>query len=106
MEASFEVDVGLTGVTWAVAETGSLVVAPSPTSGRMLSLAPLVHVALVRRDQIVADLLDLFGPSGIAKGGMPSGGVPITGQSKTADIELKLVTGVHGPGFVYAMIVP
>jgi hypothetical protein len=71
-------NVGLTGVTWAVAETGSLVVAPSSTSGRMLSLAPLVHVALVRRDQIVADLLDLFAPSGIGRGGMPSGAVLIT----------------------------
>ena len=110
--ASFEVDAGLTGVAYAVAETGSLVMMASPMTGRLTSLAPMVHIALIRRNQIVADLLDLFDPSCLGKSPasdkrtMPSGCVLITGPSKTADIELKLVTGVHGPGFVYAIIMP
>ena len=110
IQAAFDADVGLTGVTWAVAETGSLVLTAGAQSGRMTSLAPLVHVALIRRNQIVADLCDLFGPGGLgsaaaaAGGRLPSGCVLITGPSKTADIELNLVTGVHGPGFVHAII--
>jgi L-lactate dehydrogenase complex protein LldG len=106
METSFAVDAGLTAVRWAVAETGSLVLSASASAGRMISLAPLVHIALVRREQIVPDLLDLFGADGFDPANMPSGAVLITGPSKTADIELNLVTGVHGPGFVYAIILP
>lgn len=102
VDASFAVDAGLTGVAWAVAETGSLVLASSPAAGRMTSLAPAVHVALIRPEQIVPDLLDLFAI--MPQAGLPSGGVLVTGPSKTADIELNLVTGVHGPGFVHAIL--
>lgn len=104
--AAFDVDAGLTGCAWALAETGSLVLTSSPATGRLISLAPLVHVALVRRDQIVPDLIDLFGPDALGGQALPAGTAIITGPSKTADIELKLVTGVHGPGFVHAIILP
>ena len=48
------------------------------------------------------DLFDLF--QGARKDKMPSCLTPITRPSKTGDIELKLVTGVHGPGELHVII--
>lgn len=120
-------DIGITGVTAAVAETGSLVMASGTGHERVASLAPPVHVAVVAVDQIVADLFDVFpgveqgghraeegGASGMTSsahlarlgpGQMPSNLALITGPSKTGDLELKLTTGVHGPGEWHVMIV-
>ena len=86
-----------------LAETGSLIVHSSPTEPRSGSLLPPVHIAVARREQIVADLFDVLEPYS-AERSPPSNLVLITGPSKTGDIELKLVTGVHGPGEVYVII--
>ena len=104
-EVLFSADVGITGVRGAIAETGSLVLRAAPETPRMMSLTPPVHVALVTSGQIVPDLLDWASPH--PPGKRPSGTyeVLITGPSKTADIELNLVTGVHGPGQVHAVVV-
>lgn len=96
----FEVDVGVTDVQAAVAETGSIVCAAGVGRGRGLSLVPPVHVAVVRASQIVADLVDLFGSFGEVESGV----VLITGPSKTADIEGVLITGVHGPREVHLVV--
>ncbi len=96
----FEVDVGVTDVQGAVAETGSIVCAAGVGRGRGLSLVPPVHVAMVRASQIVADLVDLFGSFGEVESGV----VLITGPSKTADIEGVLITGVHGPREVHLVV--
>ncbi len=95
----FDVDAAITGVAGAVAETGSLIWASSETAPRSATLAPPVHIALVRGEQILPDLVDYFallseGPP------LPANINLITGPSKTADIESTLVTGVHGPGHV------
>lgn len=100
----FGVDVSITGVSSLIAETGSLVVAVGPDLTRSESLLPPVHIAVARKEQIVADIFDVFeGYS--ATNRPPSNLVFITGPSKTGDIELKLVTGVHGPGEVYVFVV-
>ncbi len=104
-EVLFSADVGITGVCAAIAETGSLVLRAGPQAPRMTSLTPPVHVALLASGQIVADLLDWA--SSHEPGKQPTGTyeVLITGPSKTADIELNLVTGVHGPGAVHVVVV-
>lgn len=99
---AFEADCGVTDVRWAIAETGSLVVGSSPTHGRMLSLAPPVHVAIVQPGQIVPDLLDVMRLLQVHGAG--SGTTLITGPSKTSDIEGNLVIGVHGPGVVKVFV--
>ncbi len=96
----FAADVGITGVVHLIAETGSLVVETS-AAPRSESLLPPMHVAVAERSQLVADLFDLF-PAGRE---MPSCLTLITGPSKTGDIELKLVTGVHGPGEVHVILI-
>ena len=98
----FAAAVGISSVDWAVAETGSLVVAARPGQSRSASLLPPVHIAVVERNQIVPDVFDLF--EELASEVVPSSVVLVTGPSKTGDIELKLTTGVHGPGEVHLVI--
>jgi L-lactate dehydrogenase complex protein LldG len=101
-DAAYDYDAGVTEVDYAVAETGTLVIRHRPEHGRLLSLVPFVHVALVQPKQIVPDLIDLF--EILAKEGVGSGVTMISGPSKTADIEMNTVTGVHGPNVVRVFV--
>ena len=101
--AFFAADLGVSGVDYLIAETGSLVLASSPEVPRSVSLLPPVHVAVARREQVLPDLFDRLAP-GRWPGGLPAGLALITGPSKTGDIELRLVTGVHGPGEVHVVL--
>lgn len=91
--------VGITSATYAVAETGSLVMAAGPGNERAASLLPPWHLAIIDARQIVPDLFDVF--DRLAADGLHaacSNVTLITGPSKTGDIGLQLTTGVHGPG--------
>ena len=96
-----EAGIGITGVDYAVAETGSVVVLPREGLSRLVSLLPPIHVALVRPQEVVESLEDLFILRRLAyhQGGGDMGSYMnlITGPSRTADIEQTLVVGVHGP---------
>jgi L-lactate dehydrogenase complex protein LldG len=108
-EASFAATVGITGVEFALAETGSLVVTSWTEGAQLASLAPPVHVALYRRSQLVASLDEVLKRLPVARA--PEQALPgrsvvfITGTSRTADIEQILIRGVHGPGEVHAILV-
>ncbi len=102
-DVAFEADVGITSVRLAVAETGSLALDSGPVYHRLASLAVPVHVAVLREGQIVADILDW---AAAVRENPPAGTVLVSGPSKTADIELNLVTGVHGPGEVHVVMLP
>jgi L-lactate dehydrogenase complex protein LldG len=104
-EALFAADLGISGVDYLVAETGTLVLGSRPDQPRCVSLLPPVHIAVADRSQLLGDLFDLFTPEGIEQGNLPSGLALITGPSKTGDIELRLVTGVHGPGVVHVVLI-
>ncbi len=102
-EAFFAADVGVTGADWLVAETGTAALSSRPGQPRSASLLPPAHVLVAHQRQVAADLFDLF--AALAGGAPPSCLSLITGPSKTGDIELKLVTGVHGPGEVHLVLV-
>ena len=87
-------DVGLTGAEAAFAETGSIVVSSGPTRSRMVSLLPPIHIALVPTSKLTADI---FTWVATRQGDLPANTIFISGPSKTADIEMTLVKGVHGP---------
>ena len=99
------VDVCISSVSYAIAETGTLAVMSQPGQERGGSLLGPVHLAVVETSQILPDLFDLFEKLGQRKEGMPSNLTLITGPSKTGDIELELTTGVHGPGVWYVLII-
>ncbi len=101
-DAAFEADAGITGVTLAIAETGSISVASGGKRRRLASLAVPIHIALVRKDQLVPDLIDW---TARMPDPLPANEVLISGPSKTADIEMTLVTGVHGPKHVHIIVV-
>jgi L-lactate dehydrogenase complex protein LldG len=100
----FAADIGISGVAYLVAETGSIVVVSRPDEPRSLSLLPPVHIAIAERRQLLPDLFDLFETLGAGEP-LPSCLSLITGPSKTGDIELRLVTGVHGPGELHVILV-
>jgi L-lactate dehydrogenase complex protein LldG len=93
-------DLGVTGVDMALPETGTLALRASPERSRAVSLLPRVHLALVRPTNLRADLVtvlremrtDLYS-------------VFVTGPSRTADIELTVTIGVHGPQVLYVWAV-
>jgi L-lactate dehydrogenase complex protein LldG len=97
-------DVGITSASYALAETGTLVMLASPEEPRLISLLPPVHIAVVPRSRMLANLDELLAvlPNPAEQ---TSSMVLITGPSRTADIEQILVRGVHGPGEIYAVIV-
>jgi L-lactate dehydrogenase complex protein LldG len=103
--AAFAADLGITSVDWAVAETGTLALCSHPGQGRVVSLLPPNYLAILEPAQIVPDLFDLFARLEDHKHDLPSNVALVTGPSKTGDIELKLTTGVHGPGNVHVLIV-
>lgn len=84
---------GVTRATAAIAETGTIVLSDADTPNRLAALAPWVHVAVVRKSEVVASLQD-----GVMRFTNDPSIVFVTGPSKTADIEGILIEGVHGPG--------
>jgi len=104
-DAVFQADIGVSGVDYLIAETGSLVLTSRPEQPRSLSLLPPMHIAVAERRQILPDLFDLFAASGVKPEQAPACVTIITGPSKTGDIELRLVTGVHGPGEVHVVLI-
>jgi len=102
---AFATDLGITSVDWAVAETGTLALCSHPGQGRVVSLLPPNYLAIIEPTQIVPDLFDLFAQLEAHKHDLPSNVSLVTGPSKTGDIELKLTTGVHGPGNVHVLVV-
>lgn len=91
---------GITRAAGAIAESGSIVLNDATTSRRLGALAPWVHVAVVSRATIFADI-----PEAVNALGADRNVIWCTGPSKTADVEGILIEGVHGPGAQIALIV-
>lgn len=97
-------DVGINFADYALADTGSLVFLSESRETRLISLLPPVHIAIVAGHKILSGLDELFTlvPRPAAES---SSMVIVTGPSRTADIEMRLVRGVHGPGEVHVIVV-
>jgi L-lactate dehydrogenase complex protein LldG len=100
-----DVDAGFTAVRSAIADTGTLILFPSPEEPRLLSLVPPIHIALLSAATIRDTLLSVLRDEGWAKG-LPPNVVLVSGPSKTADIEQTLAYGVHGPKRLVVVVVP
>ncbi len=104
-EKFFSADLSVTGADYLIAETGSLVYLSRAAEPRSASLLPAVHVVTARPEQILPDLFDVFDRLPAAAAALPACVTLVTGPSKTGDIELKLVTGVHGPGELHVVVI-
>ena len=85
-DETYDIDAGITEADYAVAETGTLAIRHTPEHGRLLSLVPFVHVAIVQPKIFLPDLVDLF--DRLKTDGAGSGVTLISGPSKTSDIEM------------------
>jgi L-lactate utilization protein LutC len=94
-----ECELGVTGVDAALPETGTLLLRSSPDRPRVVSLLPRVHLAILTPAALRADLHQAFAEAKDA-----GYSVLVTGPSRTADIELTLTLGVHGPKALYAWV--
>jgi L-lactate dehydrogenase complex protein LldG len=104
MEDLGAVVVGVTGADAALADSGAIVLVGGPGRSRLVSLLPPIHVAILTVDRVLPDLAALF----TERPGLldeASQVVCIAGPSRTADIEMTLSHGVHGPTHVHVVLV-
>lgn len=95
--------IGITGCNYALAETGSVILEHKYDNERLISLAPENHICILKEEQILengfmlAQLLD-------GNTRLPSAYSIITGVSRTAGVDLQVVSGMHGPKTVSLII--
>jgi L-lactate dehydrogenase complex protein LldG len=101
-------DVGITKADYAIAETGTIVDISYTDENRLLSSFTRVHIAVLEKSKILAKLQEL---SPLMREKLKPGksSIPsitfIGGPSRTSDIELKSVLGVHGPHEVHVVLI-
>ena len=98
----FGFDVGVSTAQAAIAETGTLVLDSAAERHRLVSLVPPVHIAIINASSIVETLSDAL--TLLQKKEISPAITFITGPSRTADIELTLAIGVHGPQELYVIV--
>jgi L-lactate dehydrogenase complex protein LldG len=100
----FGYDVGITGAQGAIAETGTLVLQSNCERHRLISLVPPVHISIIEASQLCLTLGEALSSLHRDGGDLSQAITFITGPSRTADIELTLAIGVHGPQKLFVII--
>ena len=100
----FTIDAGITSTAGAIADPGALILWPSAKEPRLMSLVPSIHIAVLDADKIFSSFLEAMQKEKWSTK-MPTNVVLISGPSKTADIEMTLAFGVHGPRELIVLIV-
>jgi L-lactate dehydrogenase complex protein LldF len=98
-------DAGLGFAQAGLADTGSIVVSSGGSRSLMASLLPGIHLAILRASSIFEDMKAWLAVEGSNLIRNASQVVLVTGPSRTADIEMSLTIGVHGPGKVIVFCV-
>ncbi|MBL1410279.1 LutC/YkgG family protein [Sphingobacterium faecale] len=99
-------EVGITACEALIARNGSVMLSNANAGGRRLSIYPPIHIVLAKASQLVMDIRH-----GLAQikdrypTYLPSMITTITGPSRTADIEKKIVLGAHGPKQLYVFLI-
>jgi len=101
-----EAEAGITTCEALIARNGSILISNQNASGRRLSIYPPIHIVFAKTSQLVMDLKhgmalvkERYGDH------LPSMLSTITGPSRTADIEKRLVLGAHGPKELYVFLI-
>ena len=88
-------DIGISGVEFGIAETGSVFQDGYAIATRLVTILPPLHVVFLPSANIVPGITEAFD---IISQSFDRGYIGfITGPSRTADIERVLTIGVHGP---------
>ncbi len=97
-------DVGITGANFAVAESGTLAIVHDSTNARLLSLAPILHIAVLPVEKVVPVYENVI-EAACEDGDVPSHVTFITGPSMTGDIRGHMFKGMHGPRRLMVILV-
>lgn len=109
-----ELRAGLTGAFAAAADTGSIVVASGAGRPLSASLLPEIHMAVLYEQDIYPSLASLWAgnnrqkddrPPRLSEFVEPAACVIVSGPSRTADIEMTLTIGVHGPKEIHVFCI-
>jgi L-lactate dehydrogenase complex protein LldG len=98
----FDCDVGITSAQFGIAETGTLVIESDKEFNRLTSLIPPIHICVLESSKLRNNLGETLSE---LERELSKSITFITGQSRTSDIELTLVLGVHGPKELFVFIV-
>jgi L-lactate dehydrogenase complex protein LldG len=97
-------DLAVVEADYGIAATGTLAIVATPRRPSSLTLLPPANIIVVDMDRMLPDLsavISALGPSVIASHRVAL----ISGPSRTADIEKRIVLGVHGPRLLYSAVV-
>ena len=100
----FETDAAFTSTLGGIAETGTLILWPTPEEPRLMSLVPPVHFAVLSASDLHPTFAAAMAEQRWAEQ-MPTNALLISGPSKSADIEQTLAYGVHGPRELVILLV-
>ncbi len=103
--ATGEDKVGVTGSYCGLAETGTLVLLSGENQHATTSLLPETHIAVVSASRIVVSMEDVWDLLRSEVDELPRQVNFVSGPSRTADIEMTLVYGAHGPFRVHVVLV-
>jgi L-lactate utilization protein LutC len=103
-EEAARADLGITGAMLGVVSTGSVLLLPGAGSPRVASLLPAQHLVILPVDRLVPGLEDVM-PVLAGAAEDASSAVLVTGPSKTSDIEMTTVLGMHGPKALHVILV-
>lgn len=105
-DAIDRVQLGVTGMEFAIAQTGTLVEVATDDATRLVSSLPRIHIGVVSARAIVPKLDDAASHLRAIFNTYPRNCAVsfLSGPSRTGDIELRLTLGVHGPEEAHALI--
>lgn len=99
------IELGITGCEFLVAQTGSALVSSAQKGGRKMFIFPPIHIIIASKNQMVNSLEEAYQAiSEKYAENLPSQLLLITGPSRTADIEKTLTLGAHGPKELHIFI--
>jgi L-lactate dehydrogenase complex protein LldF len=93
---------GLTGTAAGIADTGSLLLLGGPGRPLTASLLPEIHIAILWEKDIFENFNQVLQQVDIMHA---PAAILVTGPSRTADIEMTLTIGVHGPGEMHVICI-
>jgi len=99
-----DADLGIAEADFAIASTGTLAVVSTAQRPSSLTLLPPASLVIVQIDRVMTNLAAVLAqltPGGVAANRLTL----ITGPSRTADIEKRIVLGVHGPKSLHVIVV-
>jgi len=105
LECLSKADVGITHADMAVSQTATVIIKTSRDEERLVSCLPRIHIAILNVSRLVEKLTDAaqFLQTSLQTN-EPCVISFVSGPSRTSDIEMKQILGVHGPHEVHVVL--